>query len=290
MGSLLSKNQTKLGNFSLHLLYDGYFKYDAGSAFGIVPRMLWSKLIEVDQSNLMSFRISPLLIRTDDKNILIESGFGNKFRENRRIEKVWDIIQDRTLLDSLKSLNLASEDIDVVILTHLHFDHAGGSTTLDDENNIVPTFPNAKYYIQKKEWENALNPHILGKNSYYLENYQPLQNTGCLELIDGDTEICPGVKTIVVAGHIDCLQLVKITSQGEITLFMSDLVPTTVHVKPIWNPAFDLDPLASSLTKKKYLELAIREHWLLIWYHDMKTGMGYLRDDWQVKQIVTFDE
>lgn len=290
MNSKHIKNYVKFFKFDLYILYDGYYKCDAGSAFGIVPKMLWRKFIEFDENNLMNVRISPLLIKTGNKNILIETGFGNKFKENERIKKVWNsIVQDRTLLDSLKDINLTPEDIDIVILTHLHFDHTGGSTIFNEKNNIVPTFPKAKYFIQKREWKNALNPHILGKNSYYLENYEPLQRHGCLELIDGNTIIYPGVETMVIGGHIDCLQLVKIESEGQIALFFSDLVPTIAHVKPVWNPAFDLDPLKSSLMKKKYLEKAIKEHWLLIWYHDMKTGMGYLKEDWKVYPIVKFN-
>lgn len=266
----------KLGNFDISLLSDGTFWLDGGGMFGVVPKAVWNKFNPADEWNRIELGLNCLLIQTYDKNILVDTGIGDKFDE--KFQERFKVNKTKDLIGSLKGMGLTPEDIDMVISTHLHFDHAGGNTHFD-LGNPVPSFPQAKYVIQRGEWADAINPNERTRASYLKENLIPIQEAGLLELIEGDKELLPGVRTIVTGGHTPNHQIVLLESEGRKALYLGDLVPTTSHIKTPYVMGYDLYPLDTMREKKEVLSRALDEHWLLIFEHDPKIGMGYLSQE-----------
>ncbi len=268
----------KFGNFELLLLSDGTFWLDGGAMFGVVPKVLWNKLNPADEQNRIELGLNCLLIQARGKNILIDTGIGDKFDEKFR--NIYSVDKSRNLIGSLKEIDLNPEDIDIVINTHLHFDHCGGNTRpallQKCKDKLVPSFPNARYFIQKGEWEDAMNPNERTCASYLKENLIPVKEAGLLELINGDTEILPGIKTIITNGHTKNHQSVLIESCEKKAIYLGDLIPTTSHIKIPYVMGYDLYPLEIIEKKKEVLSKALKEHWLLIFEHDPRIGMGYL--------------
>lgn len=261
------------GDFSIELLSDGSFWLDGGAMFGVVPKVFWNKLTPADEANRIELGLNCLLIKTEDNNILVDTGVGEKIDE--KFGEIYKVDKSKDLIRSLEDAGLSPENIDYVINTHLHFDHAGGNTRVKGEN-IVPSFPDAEHVIQRGEWEDALNPNERTQASYLKENLLPIQEAGLLQLVDGDTEILPGIKVIVTRGHTKNHQSVLIESQGKRALYLGDLIPTTAHIKVPYVMGYDLYPLETIETKKEILDKAVQEQWLLIFEHDPKIGMGYL--------------
>ena len=241
--------------------------------FGVVPKVFWNKLTPADEANRIELGLNCLLIKTEDNNILVDTGVGEKIDE--KFGEIYKVDKSKDLIRSLEDAGLSPENIDYVINTHLHFDHAGGNTRVKGEN-IVPSFPDAEHVIQRGEWEDALNPNERTQASYLKENLLPIQEAGLLQLVDGDTEILPGIKVIVTRGHTKNHQSVLIESQGKRALYLGDLIPTTAHIKVPYVMGYDLYPLETIETKKEILDKAVQEQWLLIFEHDPKIGMGYL--------------
>jgi len=266
----------RLGGFDISLLSDGTFWLDGGAMFGVVPKAIWDKLNPADEENRIELGLNCLLIQTYDKNILLDTGLGDKFDE--KFKERFKVNKAKELNISLKEVGLTPEDIDMVINTHLHFDHAGGNTRLE-MGNPTPSFPRAKYVIQRGEWEDAINPNERTRASYLKDNLIPIQETGLLELIDGDTELLPGVRTIVTGGHTPNHQIVLLESEGKKALYLGDLVPTTSHIKTPYVMGYDLYPLDTMMKKREILNRALEEHWLLIFEHDPKIGMAYLSEE-----------
>lgn len=261
------------GDFSIELLSDGSFWLDGGAMFGVVPKVFWNKLTPADEANRIELGLNCLLIKTEDNNILVDTGVGEKIDE--KFGEIYKVDKSKDLIRSLEDAGLSPENIDYVINTHLHFDHAGGNTRVKGEN-IVPSFPDAEHVIQRGEWEDALNPNERTQASYLKDNLLPIQEAGLLQLVDGDTEILPGIKVIVTRGHTKNHQSVLIESQGKRALYLGDLIPTTAHIKVPYVMGYDLYPLQTIETKKEILDKAVQEQWLLIFEHDPKIGMGYL--------------
>jgi len=274
----------RLGGFDISLLSDGTFWLDGGAMFGVVPKAIWDKLNPADEENRIELGLNCLLIQTYDKNILIDTGLGDKFDE--KFKERFKVNKAKELNISLKEVGLTPEDIDMVINTHLHFDHAGGNTRLE-MGNPTPSFPRAKYVIQRGEWEDAINPNERTRASYLKDNLIPIQETGLLELIDGDTELLPGVRTIVTGGHTPNHQIVLLESEGKKALYLGDLVPTTSHIKTPYVMGYDLYPLDTMREKKEVLSRALDEHWLLIFEHDPKIGMGYLSQEGDKLKLIS---
>jgi glyoxylase-like metal-dependent hydrolase (beta-lactamase superfamily II) len=208
-----------------------------------------------------------LFIETGGERILIETGAGDKWTPKH--EKMYGITRERTLSESLRAIaGVGAEEISIVVNTHLHFDHAGGNTTLDSEGRIVPTFPNARYFVSRDEYEHANDPHERDRASYMPENWRAVDEAGQLELKDADYEIAPGLRMETVTGHSRTMQCVRLT-QGERTLFgFADLVPTRAHVPFAWIMGYDLYPVETLEAKKRLLPQAAREDWLCFFYHD----------------------
>jgi glyoxylase-like metal-dependent hydrolase (beta-lactamase superfamily II) len=266
----------RFGDFELHIVSDGRFRLDGGAVFGIVPRTLWEKLVEVDGRNRVKLALNCLHIRTPDHHVLIDTGIGNKF--DARWTDIYDVDRPETLVDSLARIGVRAEEIDTVIHTHLHFDHAGGNTTMLDDGRIVKTFPNARCYAQREEFQHALAPYDRDRASYAIDRAKFMPPFCDYELLDGDGEVVPGVRVAVKPGHNRSMQVVEIESRGQRAIVFSDLVSTQLHLNAQWITAFDLFPLEVIENKKPLIEAAMRGHWLCVFYHDTKCPMGYLTE------------
>jgi len=273
-------HRTTLGDFELTIVSDGTYFLDGGAFFGVVPKTMWSKKVTPDEQNRLDAGLNSLLVRTGKKNILIETGIGNKLSE----KMVHIYKQPAKLLDNLHATGVAPEDIDIVINTHLHFDHCGWNTVRRGDR-MVATFPNAKYYVQQKEWEHGRLQLERDAVSYMSPNYDPLLETGQMVLLNGDLELLPGISVKVFPGHTANMQAVIIESGGEsggggndkkTACYISDLIPTSAHLDLTWVTAFDLFPLETIESRKKYYAQAIPERWLTVFTHDDQTPWGYV--------------
>jgi len=268
-------HRTTLGDFELTVVSDGTYLLDGGAFFGVIPKTMWSKKVTPDEQNRLDVGLNSLLVRTGDKNILIETGIGNKLPE--KLVQIYK--QPAKVLDNLHATGLAPEDIDIVINTHLHFDHCGWNTMRHDAGRIVSTFPRAKYYAPDGEWEYARHPSERDAISYISDNYDPLVQSGQMTLLKGGEEIVPGISVKTFPGHTAHMQAVIIESGGHTACYISDLIPTAAHIAITWGMSFDLYPLQTIESRKKYYAQAIPEKWLTVFTHDDKTPWGYVEHD-----------
>ncbi len=264
-------HRTTLGDFELTAVSDGTYLLDGGAFFGVVPKSLWSKRVTADEQNRVAAGLNSLLVRTGEKNVLIETGIGNKLSE--RMVRIYT--QPAKLLENLHSAGMAPEDVDIVINTHLHFDHCGWNTVLKD-GRIMPTFPRAKYYAPEGEWQYARHPSERDAISFISENYDPLVESGQMTLLKGGEEIVPGISVKTFPGHTAHMQAVIVGSGGKTACYISDLIPTSAHLDVSWGMAFDLYPLQTIESRKQYYAEAIPERWLTVFTHDPGTPWGYV--------------
>jgi glyoxylase-like metal-dependent hydrolase (beta-lactamase superfamily II) len=272
-----------LGDFELISLSDGIYHLDGGSYFGVVPKTLWSRKLPANEKNLVPSGLNSVLVRTGDKNILIETGIGNKLSE--KMAQIYG--QPAGLLDSLHGAGLAPEDIDIVIDSHLHFDHCGWNTVRRNDS-VVATFPKAKYYAQEGEWKHAHENQRDGV-SYFTENYDPLVESGQMQLLRGNAEIVPGISVEVYPGHTRDLQAIMVQSGGKTACYISDLIPTSNHLDLNWVMAYDLYPVESIESRKRFYAWAIPERWLVMFTHDHEIPWGYLEKDERGKVVLSTD-
>jgi glyoxylase-like metal-dependent hydrolase (beta-lactamase superfamily II) len=254
-----------LGDLELYWLDGGRFELDGGAMFGVVPKKLWEKRIPSDDENFIQLVSRPILVKTAGERILIETGIGNKLTDKQR--KIFRIREEWDIISSLDALGLHKDDIGHVILTHLDFDHAGGITMREGDRTSL-TFPNAKHIIQKRDWEDGLAPSKRASHSYWSINYDLLKDSGNLELVDGDTEIIEGVRTILSGGHHRGHQLVIMESNGEKAIHMGDVLPTHAHFNPLWIMAYDDFPLDVIRLKEEWERTGIEEGAWFTFYHD----------------------
>ena len=268
-------HRTTIGDFELTIVSDGTYFLDGGAFFGVVPKTMWSRKATADEQNRLDAGLNSLLIRTGSKNILVETGIGNKLPE--KLVQIYK--QPAQLLDNLHAVGVAPEDIDIVINTHLHFDHCGWNTVRRGDG-FVATFPKAKYYAQRGEWEHGRRQLERDAISYMSPNYDPLVESGQMELIAGDREIVPGVSVKVFPGHTANMQAVIVSSGADggkkTACYISDLIPTSWHLDLTWVMAFDVFPLDTIESKKNYYARAIPERWLTVFTHDDATPWGYI--------------
>jgi glyoxylase-like metal-dependent hydrolase (beta-lactamase superfamily II) len=264
-------HRTTLGDFELTIVSDGTYFLDGGAFFGVVPKTMWSKKVTPDELNRLDAGLNSLLVRTGETNILIETGIGNKLPD----KMVQIYTQPAKLLDNLHALGVAPEDIDIVINTHLHFDHCGWNTVRHD-GKIAPTFPRAKYYSPEGEWQYARHPSERDAISFISENYDPLVESGQMTLLHGGEEILPGISVKTFPGHTAHMQAVIMKSGGLTACYISDLIPTSAHINITWGMAFDLYPLETIESRKKYYAQAIPERWLTVFTHDDVIPWGYV--------------
>lgn len=260
-----------LGDFELIAVSDGTYHLDGGAFFGVVPKVMWEKKIRPDEKNRVPTGLNSIVIRTGEQTVLIETGIGNKLPE--KMAEIYG--QPARLLDDLSAAGISPLDIDVVINTHLHFDHCGWNTIQQGEK-IVATFPKATYYVQRGEWEHARQQHERDRISYLSPNYDPLVESGKMRLLQGDQEIVPGISVKVFPGHTRDMQAVIIQSAGKTACYISDLIPTTAHLDLPWTTGFDLFPLETIDNRKRYYAQAIPENWLTIFTHETGVPWAYL--------------
>ena len=266
----------KLGAFDIQPVTDGRFRLDGGAMFGVVPKILWEKCCQPDEQNRIALGLNCLLIRAGRKNILVDTGLGDK--EDAKFQEMFAVERIPTLRDSLKMQGLAPEDIHMVVNTHLHFDHAGGNTVREN-GAIVPTFPRAKYFVQRGEYEDAARANERTRASYRRENFTPVAHVDQWEFMDGETELVPGVSVVVTEGHTRHHQSIKIESEGQIAFYLGDLIPTVSHLPLPYIMGYDLYPLQTLETKRWVLDRAVSENWLLVFEHDPRVLMGRVRKD-----------
>jgi len=267
----------QIGSLSLTALSAGQVKMDGGAMFGVVPRGLWSKRIQPDDRNRIDLQMRCLLVETGEETILIETGFGGKV--SPKLREIYDLREDPGLVTQLAEAGKRPEDVDRVILTHLHQDHAGGCT-LSKEQGYAPTFPNARYVVQAGEWRDASSADGQTVNAYRLEEVlAPLERSGQLDLVDGDTDLRNGVRLLVTPGHTRAHQSVLVEDGGEAMLYLGDLVPTVGHLKPIYVMAYDLYPRETYFNKERFLERAADLGWWVMWPHDPEVVCGKVCQD-----------
>jgi len=268
-----------VGDFEIAIVSDGYIKLDGGAVFGLVPRVLWEPVIgkeNIDDEHRITLGLNCMVVRRGDDVVLVETGMGNKLHGAMR-ERIFPGDYGY-LLESLAKLGLRPEDITAVANTHLHADHCGWNTVIKD-GELVPAFPNARYYVQAGEYEVARNPNERTKSTYLAENFEPLERSGQLELVTGEHEIIPGLHFLPTPGHTADHASLVLSSRGETAIYTGDLVHHEVQAeRPAWIAAFDVLPLVSLETKKKFAERAIRENALLICVHNAFPGVGRLRE------------
>lgn len=260
----------KIGNYKLYSVQTGLFRLDGGAMFGVVPKPLWSKTNPADERNRIDMCMRSLLLVSDNKKIIIDNGVGYKL--SQKLNDIYGVDHSQfTLENELKKLGYSTNDITDVIVTHLHFDHAGGSTKLNDNGNLELMFPNAEYYVQKRHWEWGQNPSERDMASFFPENFNPIKEKGHLNLYDGDTKFDEQISFHVVNGHTPAMQVVTISDGSQTVLFTADLFPTTTHLSLPYIMGYDLLPLTTLDEKKRFLPKIVKENWLLFFEHDAFT-------------------
>jgi glyoxylase-like metal-dependent hydrolase (beta-lactamase superfamily II) len=307
-----------LGDFELTVFSDGTYPLDGGAFFGVVPKVMWSKKIAADERNYVTAGLNSLLICTGEQTVLVETGMGNKLSD--RMIKFYG--QPAKLLANLAAAGVAPEDIDIVINSHLHFDHCGWNTVCDKNGKIVPTFPRAKYFAPEGEWQYARRPSERDAISYIPDNYDPLVASGQMTLLKGGEEIVPGISVKTFRGHTAHMQAVIIKgchseepvsgdegpgraarspsvsrednnrasgAHPHTACYISDLIPTTAHIDLTWGMAFDLYPLDTVESKKQYYAQSVPERWLTVFTHDPTTPWAYVEKDATGKMVAKGD-
>jgi glyoxylase-like metal-dependent hydrolase (beta-lactamase superfamily II) len=251
--------------------------------FGVVPRQLWAQKAPPDSRNRITLAMRPLIVR-GARTMIIDAGLGDK--ENAKFGEIYGVDRGRHLDHSLAEAGLSSEDVDIVLATHLHFDHAGGFTVRDRNGRLRPRFPRAQYVVRRGEWEDANHPNERNRASYLADNYVPLADAGVLQLVDDDQTIMPGVKVRRTGGHTMHHQMVIIESGGKAAAFVADLIPTTAHVPSAWIMGFDLYPMDTLAAKNRLVKEAIDGEMLVFFEHDPSIAAAYIREDHGRRRVV----
>jgi methylmalonyl-CoA epimerase len=264
-----------LGDIELISVCDGFIKLDGGSMFGTVPKPLWEKKTPVDARNRITLAMRPLIVR-GARTMIIDAGLGDK--ESEKFHEIYGVDRARSLDRTMAEAGMSPEDIDIVLASHLHFDHAGGFTYRDASGRIRPTFPRAQYIVRRGEWEDANHPHQRSRASYLADNYVPLAEAGVLQLVDDDVTIMPGVKVRRTGGHTVHHQMVLIESNGKTAAYVADMIPTTAHVPDVWIMGYDLYPMDTLAAKKQFAKEAMEKDILVFFAHDPAIAAGYIRE------------
>ena len=265
----------QLGALTLVSVSDGFIHLDGGAMFGTVPRTLWEKRLPPDDRNRITMGLRPLIVR-GERTLLIDAGCGDKM--DAKNTEIYGLERAYHLDHALRDAGLTAADIDLVLASHLHFDHAGGFTARDENGRIVPRFPNARYLVHRGEWDDATHPHERNRASYLQENFAPLASAGVLDLIDDDAEVMPGVRIRRSGGHTQHHQVVMLTSQGETAVFAADMYPTAAHVPDAWLMGYDLYPMETLSFKRAFAREAIEREYLILFEHDASVAAGRLRE------------
>jgi glyoxylase-like metal-dependent hydrolase (beta-lactamase superfamily II) len=272
----------KLGALELIPLLDGHFRLDGGAMFGIVPKPLWERRAPADDRNRIRVGLRPLLVR-GEKTMIIDAGIGGKM--DAKSVDIYGIERPRDLSDSLAGAGLTVEDVDIVLATHLHFDHAGGFTARSASGAIEPAFPRARYVVRTAEWEDATHPHERNRASYLAENFVPLRDADVVDFIPDDVEVMPGVRVKRSGGHTMHHQVVMIESGGKTAVFPADMIPTVAHIDEPWIMGYDLYPMDTLAFKRTFIREAIEREYLIFFEHDPEIAAGYIRESGGRKHV-----
>jgi glyoxylase-like metal-dependent hydrolase (beta-lactamase superfamily II) len=275
-----------IGDISVDVLNDGFFRTDGGAMFGVVPRTMWERKLTPDDRHRVMMALRCLLLRVGGRTILIDTGVGDKLRP-KDIE-IFGIQRPVGLLGELAAHGVSPDQIDVVVDTHLHFDHAGGNTRLDNDV-AIPTFPRAEYWVQRGEWEDATHPNERTRSTYLPENLEPIQRSGQLRLFDGPATIAPGVSWIMAPGHTPYHTCVLIETDRESVLFTVDVCPFAAHLERLaWVPGVDLEPLVAMETKRRVIADILANDRLVIFDHDpriVSARLGGTMERWTIEPV-----
>ena len=271
-----------VGRLTIHAIQAGGQKLDGGAMFGVVPKPLWERRIPADERNRIPLGMRCLLIEHERGLVLIDNGAGNK--ENQKFHDIYGVenagAQGRTLLeDGFRALGVRMEDVALMIDTHLHFDHAGGNTYVDGDGVVRPTFPNARYVVQRGEYEWATHTNERTAASYFPHNFEPIVAAGLFDFATGETEVWPGIRVLPTPGHTPHHQSVLIESEGAKAFYPADLSPTSSHVPLPWIMGYDVEPLRTLETKRAMWRRAADEGWLVIFEHDAFVTCGRVEGD-----------
>jgi glyoxylase-like metal-dependent hydrolase (beta-lactamase superfamily II) len=284
----------RLGAFTIYALEGGRQHLDGGAMFGVVPKPLWEKRIPADERNRIPLALRCLLVETPAALVLIDTGVGNKdsdkFREIYGIENASADLRPTQLEDAIAAAGYGPEDIDVVIDSHLHFDHAGGNTVITEDGELVLSFPRARYVAQQGEFEYAHWQNERVQASYLPDNFDPVQRAGRLELVAGEAEVVPGVRVLPTPGHTPHHTSIVISSEDETACFLADLVPTSAHLPLPWIMGYDVEPLVTLETKRRLLRQAREQDWLLVFEHDPAVAWGRLQQEGDRPQLRVTNE
>jgi methylmalonyl-CoA epimerase len=264
-----------IGDLQIRVLHDGPFRLDGGAMFSVVPRILWEPLAPPDDRNRIQLAMRPLLVEASWGRMLVDCGVGQKMPERAR--EIYALDRTRHLDHALDDVGLTPDDIDVVLPTHLHFDHFGGATKATPAG-IMPRFGRARYVIRRAEWHDATHPHARNRASYLQDDFVPLDAAGVVDWFDDDSEIRPGVRVRRTGGHTGQHQIVYVESGGKTVVFVADLIPTTAHIQDPWVMSYDLFPMETLAFKQRFIREAIDREYLIVFEHDPQVAAGYIRE------------
>jgi glyoxylase-like metal-dependent hydrolase (beta-lactamase superfamily II) len=263
------------GDLELVPLFDGFLRLDGGAMFGVVPKPLWERRAPADEKNRIRLATRPLLVR-GAKTMIVDAGLGGKM--DAKSAAIYAIDRTRNLSHTLADAGASFDDIDIVLASHLHFDHAGGFTERGADGQIRPTFRRARYIVRTAEWEDATHPHERNRASYLADDFVPLKDAGVLDLVADDAEIMPNVRVVRTGGHTMHHQIVMIESAGRTAVFAADLMPTTAHVDEPWIMGYDLYPMDTLAFKRRFVREAIAREYLVFFEHDPEIAAGHIRE------------
>lgn len=267
----------QLGSWQLDTVSGGHVRMDGGTMFGVVPKALWEKQKPADELNRIQMATNCVLARNGELTVLVDTGCGGK--QSQRQREILALEDGEPLLVSLAALGVKPQDVDVVVLSHLHFDHAGGTTRRDGSDRIVPAFPKARYLVNRLEWQDATSGAPELRGMYLAEDFLPLEEAGQLELTDGDVEITAGLSTWLTGGHTRGHQMLVFRSEGQTAIYVADICPMTSHVRSHWCMSYDVDLLTTRRLKPQILGRAADEGWLVLWDHDSDMAASRLARD-----------
>jgi glyoxylase-like metal-dependent hydrolase (beta-lactamase superfamily II) len=266
----------RFGDFELISVCDALFRLDGGAMFGVVARPLWERRAPPDARNRITLATRPLVVRGHGRTLLIDAGIGEKM--DPKYADIYAIRRERTLDEALQAQGIAEQEIDVVLASHLHFDHAGGFTVHDAGGRLRPRFSRAEYVVRRGEWEDAAHPHERNRASYLADNFMPLRDAGVVRFMEADGDVMPGVRAVRTGGHTAFHTIVYVESQGRTAVFAADLIPSAAHVDAAWIMAYDLYPMDTLTFKRAFLRDAIEREYLVFFEHDPAIAAGIIRE------------
>jgi glyoxylase-like metal-dependent hydrolase (beta-lactamase superfamily II) len=267
----------RLGDTELLSIVENKFKLDGGSMFGVIPKILWSKLCPADPNNLVDMDINPMIVKTGHEILVLDTGFGDTL--NERQLKMYALTGPSRWDVELEQNSIKPEMVTAVIFTHAHADHALGALKTGNDGQPELRFPNAKYFIQKREWLDAMNPNERTAATYFVDKLRLIEDSGKLILLNGDEELFPGVSVKVIGGHTPGMQAVIIDGGGQRVIYPADLMPMAAHIKIPYVAAVDLDPLTTMNQKRWLHKKMLGEDWIIAFDHDVEYKFARFKED-----------